>query len=189
MPKNAKRKKILDIAGKLFAEQGFEKTTIRDIAKAAKVNTAMLYYYFEDKEDLVFQTLYETLSEGLEHVKKIAQNNKNGREKLLDITEAYAQYHLPKIDRLRVALFERKSLKPEHEKKVVKKAREHVNLITDVLDSLKKEGEIADLDSSVCAFAFFGMVHWCSHWYNPKGKIKPKELAKSFNRILSKGIF
>ena len=48
----AAREAILAAAGELFAAQGFSATTIKEIAGKAKVNSALLYYYFEDKEGL-----------------------------------------------------------------------------------------------------------------------------------------
>jgi TetR/AcrR family transcriptional regulator len=46
------RDEILDAAQARFAAQGFVATTIKDIAAAAGVNSALLYYYFRDKESL-----------------------------------------------------------------------------------------------------------------------------------------
>ena len=40
------------VALNLFAEQGYGQVTIKDIGIAANVNTAMIYYYFSDKESL-----------------------------------------------------------------------------------------------------------------------------------------
>ena len=50
------RDSILDAAEALFARQGFDATTIKDIGTAAGVNAALLYYYFTDKA-----TLYEAV--------------------------------------------------------------------------------------------------------------------------------
>ncbi len=47
---------ILNAAEELFARSGFERTTIKEIARRAKVNSALLYYYFGDKT-----TLYRTV--------------------------------------------------------------------------------------------------------------------------------
>lgn len=44
------RTAILMAAAELFAAQGYAGTTIKEIAAKAKVNSALLYYYFEDKE-------------------------------------------------------------------------------------------------------------------------------------------
>jgi TetR/AcrR family transcriptional regulator len=51
------REGILDAAERLFAAQGFPATTIKQISHAAGVNSALLYYYFEDKERLYHSVL------------------------------------------------------------------------------------------------------------------------------------
>jgi len=48
---------LLDAAEQLFARQGFHSTTIKAIAAAAGVNTALLYYYFADKQALYHSVL------------------------------------------------------------------------------------------------------------------------------------
>src|ERR1051326_5648615 len=51
-PSPPAREQILDAAERLFARKGFDPTTIKEIGAAAKVNPALLYYYFRDKEEL-----------------------------------------------------------------------------------------------------------------------------------------
>jgi AcrR family transcriptional regulator len=51
------RDAILDAALQCFATKGFAATTIKDLAAAAQVNSALLYYYFADKETLYRETL------------------------------------------------------------------------------------------------------------------------------------
>ena len=53
---------ILDAAEQLFATKGFAATTIKQIAAAAEVNSALLYYYFENKETLYHATIRRILS-------------------------------------------------------------------------------------------------------------------------------
>ena len=50
---NDKQIQILQVAETLFAEKGFDGTSIRDIAKEAKINIAMISYYFGSKEQLL----------------------------------------------------------------------------------------------------------------------------------------
>ena len=50
---NEKQIQILQVAEKLFAEKGFDGTSIRDIAKEANINIAMVSYYFGSKEQLL----------------------------------------------------------------------------------------------------------------------------------------
>lgn len=50
---NDKKIQILSVAEKLFSEKGFEGTSIRDISKHAKINIAMVSYYFGSKDKLL----------------------------------------------------------------------------------------------------------------------------------------
>src|SRR5919199_393974 len=56
------RDAILDAAEALFARQGFAATTIKQIGAAAGVNSALLYYYFDDKETLYREMLRRIMS-------------------------------------------------------------------------------------------------------------------------------
>ncbi|HTU96196.1 MAG TPA: helix-turn-helix domain-containing protein [Solirubrobacteraceae bacterium] len=49
------RERILDVAQDLFTRQGYDKTSLRDIAERLQITKAALYYYFERKEDLLVE--------------------------------------------------------------------------------------------------------------------------------------
>src|SRR5579883_1476546 len=61
------RQRILDTALQLFATQGYEKTTMRDIASSAGCSLGLTYRYFASKEDLVLE-LYRWLALQLEEL-------------------------------------------------------------------------------------------------------------------------
>ena len=50
---SAKQIQLLDTAEMLFSRKGFDGTSVRDIAEAAGINTAMISYYFGSKEKLM----------------------------------------------------------------------------------------------------------------------------------------
>lgn len=57
------RERIVDAALKLFRDQGFDQTTMRDIAAEAEVATGAAYYYFRSKEELVMAFYVRTAEE------------------------------------------------------------------------------------------------------------------------------
>jgi TetR/AcrR family fatty acid metabolism transcriptional regulator len=59
-PKQERRRQILDAALEAFAEKGFDKTTMDDIARASNVSKGLLYWYFENKQAL-FAALIKTV--------------------------------------------------------------------------------------------------------------------------------
>lgn len=66
---------ILNTAEKLFAESGYEGTSVRDIAVKADVNVAMISYYFGSKKELM-QALFERKSLHIElRVEKLLQDD------------------------------------------------------------------------------------------------------------------
>ncbi len=68
--KNATKSRAVELtvtALDLFAERDFASVTIKDIANACGVNTALIYYYFENKEDLFRATIENAITEALEN--------------------------------------------------------------------------------------------------------------------------
>ncbi|MFD8392213.1 TetR/AcrR family transcriptional regulator [Streptomyces sp. NPDC059680] len=55
------RQRIQDVALELFAEQGYEKTSLREIAERLNVTKAALYYHFKTKEEIIV-SLFEDLT-------------------------------------------------------------------------------------------------------------------------------
>jgi len=58
---NPTRRRILRVAQRLFADAGYDGVSVGELARAARVNRAMLYYYFKDKRDLYRQTITNVL--------------------------------------------------------------------------------------------------------------------------------
>jgi TetR/AcrR family transcriptional regulator len=56
------RDQILDAGERLFAAQGFARTTIKEIGRQAGLNSALLYYYFGDKDELYREVLRRFVS-------------------------------------------------------------------------------------------------------------------------------
>ncbi|MFF8834431.1 TetR/AcrR family transcriptional regulator [Streptomyces sp. NPDC015130] len=66
MARGNTRQRIQDVALELFAEQGYEKTSLREIAERLDVTKAALYYHFKTKEDIIigiFQDLTRPVDE------------------------------------------------------------------------------------------------------------------------------
>ncbi len=82
------RKKILEAATKLFADRGYDGTSIRDIAAAAGVTVPNIYYYFKDKQGLHQTTLKESANNILEILKKLDDPNASFRDRLIALSKA-----------------------------------------------------------------------------------------------------
>jgi AcrR family transcriptional regulator len=59
MARGNTRQRIQDVALELFAEQGYEKTSLREIAERLEVTKAALYYHFKTKEDIIIGIFHD----------------------------------------------------------------------------------------------------------------------------------
>jgi AcrR family transcriptional regulator len=98
----APRESILDAAERLFARQGYAGTTIKQIGGDAGVNSALLYYYFADKEALYREVLARLISGLAAEGKRRIQGARDPREAIRALVEGQvemllARPHLPKL--------------------------------------------------------------------------------------------
>jgi len=85
MSAEERRQQIMDIAARLFAEQGYHATTTRQISEACGINDSLLYQHFEGKEDLFIQTMSDLHTKMVDHWWEIAGYSENGLEALREI--------------------------------------------------------------------------------------------------------
>jgi AcrR family transcriptional regulator len=86
---NDKKIQILEVAEKLFSEKGFEGTSIRDISKHAKINIAMVSYYFGSKERLLESLIIYKTSDLKLQLENLLQENIEPLEKVNKLIEIY----------------------------------------------------------------------------------------------------
>jgi len=84
------KKKIMVAAYKEFAERGFDGARMQKIAERAKINKAMLHYYFKDKE-----TLYETVMEYFHNLfdQIIAEKNVDAKDRITFLRQTVNAYY------------------------------------------------------------------------------------------------
>src|SRR6478672_9884698 len=86
------RSDILDAAERTFAERGLTDGSLRDIAKHAGFSTAAIYNYFENKQQLLAETLLRRGTELLEVIERAASDADTPMGKLHRIVEATAEF-------------------------------------------------------------------------------------------------
>ena len=74
------RRAVLDAARELFAELGFERTTMRAVAARAGVDPALIYHYFDDKEGLLFAALQPPADAATVFVGLTSEADRTGEE-------------------------------------------------------------------------------------------------------------
>jgi AcrR family transcriptional regulator len=88
MPRTDTRSRAQKVALELFAEQGYEKTSLREIAERLGVTKAALYYHFKSKEDIV-HSLTDDYFAGIDALLDWAKTQPRGDQTRLAILDRY----------------------------------------------------------------------------------------------------
>lgn len=83
------RQRIQDVALELFAEQGYEKTSLREIAERLDVTKAALYYHFKTKEEIIV-SLFEDLTKPIEDLIEWGREQPHTLETKQEIVRRYS---------------------------------------------------------------------------------------------------
>ena len=86
---NDKQIQILQVTERLFAEKGFDGTSIRDIAKEANINIAMVSYYFGSKEKMLEALIISRISDMKLQLESLSKEEISPVEKINKLIELY----------------------------------------------------------------------------------------------------
>jgi AcrR family transcriptional regulator len=92
--KEGLRRIILDEAGELFLEQGYEGFSMRRVAERIGYSATTIYRYYEDKDDLLFAVVNEGFSEFARQLTEAAENVSNPLKRLEALGQAYIRFGL-----------------------------------------------------------------------------------------------
>lgn len=84
------RQRIQDVALELFAEQGYEKTSLREIAERLEVTKAALYYHFKTKEEIIV-SIFRDLTKPIEDLIEWGRNQPHTLETKQELVRRYSQ--------------------------------------------------------------------------------------------------
>lgn len=164
--KSNTKDRIINSAKKLFAEQGYQKTTVMDISKQAGLSEAALYEYFQGKEDLLLTIPDLWVSELIEDLKEQLFGIKGAFNKL----RKYLWWYLHRIeeaplDAKIVYLFLKTNANFMNTEVYSNVKTLYSNLI-DIFDEGKASGEMkSDLNPYFARAIFIGtMEHIVTRW-------------------------
>jgi TetR/AcrR family transcriptional repressor of nem operon len=98
------RKRIVEVAAKLFRERGFESVGVDDLMKAAGLSHGGFYGNFKSKEQLILEACEVALMQNVTWLKAQVRESKNSRKRILDVYLSPAFRDMPGYACLMAAL-------------------------------------------------------------------------------------
>lgn len=164
-PIYTKADRILRAAEKVFAEKGFTKAKISDIAKIAGISEASVYEYFENKEDVFLSIPQRRFQENLDELSE-AFHIKNPVSKLKRFTNHYFSLMLIEEDFLKVFLLQLQLNTRFYSSKAFESFQQYFRVVEEIIEEGKEKGYFRpDVNPRVFRNMFFGAFsHLALRW-------------------------
>ncbi len=159
---------ILEVATELFYRQGYDATSMQDIAAAAKINKSSLYHHIRGKEELleaICRRAFDTLNASLRQAE--SSDTGAGQRVIVAFTGAV---RTALADPRGTSIIVRLQGKSEVSQRVKGWRRDYEQRFAELIGVAQKSGDVrADVAALMLARLVLGLVDWVVEWFEPRG--------------------
>jgi len=178
---------ILEAAAKAFSKNGYDGTSLNEIAKVVGIKTPALYYHFKSKNEILYAYLVRSGEQILTAVQQsVTAAGSDPRKRLCSYVKSYIRTQLEMIDTMPTvntviysSTFTKALTRSQH-KWVQDWERKIVEIIRNILEDGKKEGGFQFDNMAATAFFLMGSIDFVVNWYRPGGSLTIEDLATEY---------
>jgi AcrR family transcriptional regulator len=178
---------ILSAAAEVFAEEGFDRASIRAVAERAGTSVPGLYYYVSSKDELLYLIQLNAFESLAERFKSEIAAVAEPEARLELLMRHHLGRFLANLAELSVCAREIDQLRGDYRARIREIQREYFALAQSVFDDLARKHGSSSVDSRTAALAMFGAINWVSTWYRRGAGPPAEELAAGYSRLFLYG--
>ena len=182
---------LLAAAADLMARRGYDQTSIRHVARETGFSLAGMYYYFENKEDLLYQIQHRAFASLLEEQERVVAEGGDPEEKLRRLVGNHLSYFTRHFNELKVCTYELQSLRGDRYRTIERLRRRYFRCTADIVGELMGlAGRQIDRSRSVRHYTLFifGILNWIIMWFDPERDGPVEKLGKEVISMVLHGL-
>lgn len=177
-----KKSIILKTAIKTVNTKGFEKATMEEIATELKMTKGSLYYYFKNKNDLMYQCHYHVLSQAIEIHEKHLLEKWSPSELLAAMISTHIDFAIDEKEIFNMIIEPKRTFEEGRLKSVLSLRKQYGLLFDEVIRRGIALGYFNHLDVSLVRNFILGALNWIQQWFDPHGKYSKGEIKKIYTQ-------
>ncbi len=185
--RDQKLEALLSSAAREFAARGYDRTSMRDLARASGVSLAGVYYYVQSKEELLFLIQSRNFEAVISGMRESLRGVTDPVERLQRFIDNHLDYFVSHMAEMKVLSREADALEGEFLQKVNDMKRQYTRALMDVLADIERTHGPAHANRRVAAYSLFGMMNWIYTWYDPLGDVGVELLSQNICRLFLGG--
>jgi AcrR family transcriptional regulator len=176
---------LVDVARRLFAEQGFESTSVQDIVVAAGVTKGAMYHYFGSKADLLQEIYAQVLRMQTERLEAMAARDLPVVERVHAAAADVVATTIENLPSMTIFFRSLHQLSAEKQREVRAERRRYHRIFRAMVEEGQRDGVFrTDVSADLCVDFFFGSVHHLPTWWSAEGRLSGAEVGASFADLL-----
>jgi AcrR family transcriptional regulator len=179
---------ILSAAAQVFAEQGYDRASIRMVAERAGVSVPGLYHYVRSKEEILFLIQLHIFTDLVERFNEGSRQTDDPVSRLELLIRNHLERFLSNMAELIVCSREIDRLKGDFHSQVDAKRREYFGQALGVFRELSDWHGGTRVHPRTAALAMFGTINWVYTWYRHESGISADVMAGEFVRLYLRGV-
>lgn len=179
---------IYQAAARKIHEKGYDATSLQDIAEAVGVTKGGLYHYIDGKKSLLFKIMSYRLDLLENRVMAPSAMLPDAEQQLRSVITLNTRLIIDNGMEMTILLDESNGLTKEHLREVAARRLDYYQFVRGIIERLKTEGKLHDLDVTIATQNLIGQLHWLARWYQPGGRIKPEQVVEEFTRAALAGL-
>ena len=184
-----KRKdQISEVAKVLFRENGFQATSMRDIANKLGIQASSIYSHIKSKDEILQNICFEMADEFFESINEVPQLGVFPDERLRLAIISHVQVITDNLNAAPVFLHEWRYLEGASLKKFKILRNEYEQVFEDIIQDGIDKQVFKELDIQLVTRMIFSSMNWLHDWYKPSGKLSPEEIGEDLYELLLKGL-
>jgi AcrR family transcriptional regulator len=175
---------VLD-AARVFARQGYDQTSVPQLADELGLAAGSLYHYFGSKEQLLIAICDQLMDPLLDEARAIATSDDGAATQLHALVGLWVAHVIERRNHMLVFQQERHVIDHGDQWRQVRERRkEFERLVEAVLKRLHRDGEARLADARLSLAALLGMVNHTAQWYRPRGRLSAAEIADGYVALI-----
>jgi AcrR family transcriptional regulator len=181
--------RLLTVATELFAEKGFDATSVQEVVERAQVTKGALYHYFDSKQDLLYEIYHSIISVQLADLERILATGGPPGQTLRAIIVNLVETTAARADQALVFGREMHRLDQARMDAVRADRRRYHDLVRDVVARAQAAGDFAAVaDADTVTLVIFGVINQLPVWYRPRGAKTPARLGTEIADLILAGL-
>jgi len=177
---------LTDVALRVFAERGFDGSSMDDVARAAGITKAAIYHHAKGKEALLERGLRRALEALFAALDEPGAAQGPAIERLRYIVRRVVEIAIAVLPELTVLVRVRGNAKVERD--AIERRRAFDAHVTAIVREAQAAGDFdPQFDAALLVRLTFGMCNSIVEWYRPEGKFRSSDIADAVVHMLFDG--